>query len=47
MGRNSAEATKASLIRAVCARLAALTAGLVGFLTALRVWPADFAAALP
>jgi hypothetical protein len=47
MGRNSVEATKASLIRAACARLAALTAGLAGFLTALRVWPADFAAFLP
>jgi hypothetical protein len=42
MGRNSVEATKASLIRAVRARLAALTAGLTGFLGALRVWPADF-----
>src|ERR1035437_4037704 len=47
MGRNSAEATKASLIRAACARLAALTAGLAGFLTALRVRPADFEAVLP
>jgi hypothetical protein len=43
MGRNSVEATKASLIRAARARLAALTAGLAGFLAALRVWPADFA----
>jgi hypothetical protein len=34
------------LIRAACARLAALTAGLAGFLTALRVWPADFVAFL-
>jgi len=42
MGRNSVEATKASLIRAVRARLAALTAGLTGFLGALCVWPADF-----
>jgi hypothetical protein len=37
MGRNSVEATKASLMRAVRARLAALTAGLTGFLGALRV----------
>ena len=49
MGRNSVEATKASLIRAVRARLAALTAGVAGFLAvvALRVRPAGFAAFLP
>jgi hypothetical protein len=35
MGRSSVEATKASLIRAVCARRAALTLGLTGFLAAL------------
>jgi DNA-binding transcriptional regulator YdaS (Cro superfamily) len=35
MGRNSAEATKASLIRAVLARRAALTLGLTGFLAVL------------
>jgi hypothetical protein len=40
MGRNSVEATKASLIRAVRARRAALTLGLTGFLAAL---PALFA----
>jgi hypothetical protein len=42
MGRNSVEATKASLMRAVRARLAALTAGLTGFLAALPVRPAGF-----
>jgi hypothetical protein len=47
MGRNSVEATKASLIRAARARRAALTAGLAGFLAALRVWPAGFEAVLP
>jgi hypothetical protein len=47
MGRNSVEATKASLIRAVRARRAALTAGLAGFWAAFRVWPADFEAVLP
>jgi hypothetical protein len=37
MGRNSVEATKASLMRAVRARLAALTAGLTGFLDFMAV----------
>jgi hypothetical protein len=37
MGRNSVEATKASLMRAVRARLAAFTAGLTGFLVFLTV----------
>jgi hypothetical protein len=46
MGRNSVEATKANLMRAARARLAALTAGLTGFLAALCVWPAGFAAFL-
>jgi hypothetical protein len=41
MGRNSAEATKASLIRAVRALRAALDALLVGFLALFPV-PADF-----
>ena len=47
MGRNSVEATKASLIRAARARRAALTAGLAGFLAAFRVWAADFEDVLP
>jgi hypothetical protein len=48
MGRNSVEATKASLIRAVRARLAALTEGLAGFLVAaFLVWPAGFTVFVP
>jgi hypothetical protein len=48
MGRNSVEATKASLIRAVRARLAALTAGLAGFLVAaLPDLPAGFTVFVP
>ena len=43
MGRNSVEATKASLILAVCARRAALTLGLTGFLAALPVLLTGFA----
>ena len=43
MGRNSVEATKASLIRAVRARRAAFTAGLTGFLGFLAVELAGFA----
>jgi hypothetical protein len=42
MGRNSVEATKASLILAVCARRAALTLGLTGFLAALPALLAGF-----
>jgi hypothetical protein len=47
MGRNSVEATKASLMRAVRARRAALTAGLAGLMAALRVRLAGFEAVLP
>jgi hypothetical protein len=47
MGRNSVEATKASLMRAVRARRAALTAGLAGFLIALPVRLAGLVALLP
>jgi hypothetical protein len=47
MGRNSVEATKASLMRAVRARRAALTAGLAGLLAALPVRLADLVAFLP
>jgi hypothetical protein len=47
MGRNSVEATKASLMRVVRARRAALTAGLTGFLTPLPVRLAGFVALLP
>jgi hypothetical protein len=42
MGRNSVEATKASLMRAVCARRAALTLGLTGFFAALPALLAGF-----
>jgi len=42
MGRNSVEATKASLIRAVRARRAARTLGLTGFFAALPALLAGF-----
>lgn len=44
MGRSSAEATKASLMRAVCARRAARSFALTGFLEGLAAWRAGFAA---
>jgi len=43
MGRSSVEATKASLIRAVCARRAARTLGLTGFFAAMPALDAGFA----
>jgi hypothetical protein len=43
MGRNSVDATKASLMRAVRARRAALTVGLTGVLAVLLVRLAVFA----